>query len=65
MSSCSLLFLLLSERDGYLRWCEIDEEGTKFLLGDAYGRLAMVVFDPSDRGKLFLMPLGEVGSTAV
>lgn len=48
-----------------LRWCEVDEEGTKFLIGDAYGRLAMLVFDPSDRGKLFIMPLGEVISNPV
>ncbi|KAL6302826.1 mono-functional DNA-alkylating methyl methanesulfonate N-term-domain-containing protein [Sparassis latifolia] len=38
-------------------WSPIDEEGRRFLIGDAYGRLAMVAFD--DTPGLILVPLGE------
>ncbi|KAH9942902.1 CPSF A subunit region-domain-containing protein [Amylocystis lapponica] len=38
-------------------WCGVDEEGKRFLLGDAYGRLAMIAFDETPC--LVLIPLGE------
>ncbi|OCH88473.1 hypothetical protein OBBRIDRAFT_780096 [Obba rivulosa] len=37
-------------------WCPLDEDGRKYLLGDTYGRLALLAFDASG---LILLPLGE------
>ena len=44
-------------------WCRIANEGdqgNKFLVGDAFGRLAMVSVDISEDGKITLLALGEV-----
>jgi hypothetical protein len=41
------------------RWCAIDD-GTRFLLGDAFGRLALLLVDRAQRDMLALVPLGEV-----
>ncbi|OBZ68977.1 DNA damage-binding protein 1 [Grifola frondosa] len=41
-------------------WCSVDDEGRRFFLGDAYGRLAMLAFD--DRPGLTLLPLGETSA---
>ncbi|PCH40170.1 hypothetical protein WOLCODRAFT_67201 [Wolfiporia cocos MD-104 SS10] len=38
-------------------WCQIDEEGRRYLIGDAYGRLAMLAFN--ENNGLVLIPLGE------
>ncbi|KZT73848.1 hypothetical protein DAEQUDRAFT_357103 [Daedalea quercina L-15889] len=37
--------------------CPVDEDGRRFLIGDAYGRLAMLAF--TDPLSLVLIPLGE------
>ncbi|KAI0917003.1 hypothetical protein AcV5_007593 [Taiwanofungus camphoratus] len=42
-------------------WCAIEEEGRRYLLGDAYGRLAMLCFD--EVSSLLLIPLGETSPT--
>lgn len=41
------------------RWCPVDAQCRRVLLGDAYGRLAMLAFD-DDRVALTLIPIGEV-----
>ncbi|OSX59780.1 hypothetical protein POSPLADRAFT_1048255 [Postia placenta MAD-698-R-SB12] len=38
-------------------WCPLDDDGRRFLLGDAYGRLAMLAFDETPG--LVLIPVGE------
>ncbi|KAI8986077.1 CPSF A subunit region-domain-containing protein [Trametes punicea] len=42
-------------------WCAVDEHCRRILLGDAYGRLAMLAFD-DDKVALTLVPLGETSS---
>ncbi|KXN88147.1 DNA damage-binding protein 1a [Leucoagaricus sp. SymC.cos] len=41
-------------------WCSIDGEPTKFVLGDAYGKLALLSLDNLQDLGLVLIPLGEV-----
>lgn len=44
-----------------IRWCPVDDECRRVLVGDAFGRLAMLAFDDV-KMCLTLIPLGEVGS---
>ncbi|KAI0335819.1 hypothetical protein GY45DRAFT_705258 [Cubamyces sp. BRFM 1775] len=39
-------------------WCPVDAQCRRVLLGDAYGRLAMLAFD-DDKAALTLIPIGE------
>ncbi|KII87876.1 hypothetical protein PLICRDRAFT_42399 [Plicaturopsis crispa FD-325 SS-3] len=40
-------------------WCAVEGHGTRYLIGDAYGRLAMLSLDALDTRGLVLIPLGE------
>lgn len=42
------------------RCCQANDEGTRYLVGDAYGRLAMLSLDSLYDQGLILIPLGEV-----
>lgn len=42
------------------RCCQANPEGTRYLIGDAYGRLAMLSLDSLYDQGLILIPLGEV-----
>ncbi|EIM83655.1 uncharacterized protein STEHIDRAFT_63093 [Stereum hirsutum FP-91666 SS1] len=42
------------------RFCQTNDEGTQHLIGDAYGRLAMLSLDSLHDQGLILVPLGEV-----
>jgi DNA damage-binding protein 1 len=42
------------------RWCQVDEISNKFVIGDAYGRLALVSLASYETNGLVLVPLGEV-----
>ncbi|CCM01903.1 uncharacterized protein FIBRA_03974 [Fibroporia radiculosa] len=41
-------------------WCPADDQGRRFIIGDTFGRLAMLAFD--DANGLLLIPLGETSS---
>jgi len=41
-------------------WCSIDGEPSKIILGDAYGRLALLFMGNLEELGLVLIPLGEV-----
>jgi len=41
-------------------WCSIDEEPSKIVLGDGYGRLALLFIGNLKQLGLVLIPLGEV-----
>jgi len=43
-----------------ISWCSIDEEPSKILLGDAYGKLALLFIGNLEEWGLVLIPLGEV-----
>lgn len=45
----------------YSRWCPANDEGTKFFVGDLYGRLALLSLEPTTERTLGVVPLGEVG----
>lgn len=40
--------------------CKVGEDGTKYLIGDAFGRLAMLSVSPSEERRLTLLAIGEV-----
>lgn len=40
--------------------CRVGEDGTKYLIGDAFGRLAMLFVSPSEEKRLTLLAIGEV-----
>ena len=42
------------------RWCPADDEGTRFFVGDSYGRLALLSLDSTAERSLLIIPLGEV-----
>jgi DNA damage-binding protein 1 len=42
------------------RWCKVDEVADKFVVGDAFGRLAMVSLASYGTNGLIIVPLGEV-----
>ena len=44
-----------------ISWCKVDGDGTRFLLGDSFGRLALLSFDITNYPPFILVPLGEVG----
>jgi DNA damage-binding protein 1 len=54
--NCSHKFLIGS------RWCPANDEGTRFFVGDSYGRLALLSFDSTVERTLRVIPLGEVRS---
>lgn len=41
-------------------WCPANDEGTRFFVGDSYGRLALLSLDPTAERTLGVIPLGEV-----
>lgn len=43
-----------------LRWCPADDEGTKFFVGDSYGRLSLLLLESTAERALLVIPLGEV-----
>ncbi|KAI0051144.1 hypothetical protein FA95DRAFT_1535299 [Auriscalpium vulgare] len=43
-------------------WCYADDSQTKILIGDAYGRLAMLSLDLLHTDGLVLIPLGEISA---
>lgn len=43
------------------RWCHVDDKGRKYLIGDRYGKLALLSINLSGGTTLTLMALGEVG----
>ncbi len=43
------------------RWCPANDEGTRFFVGDSYGRLALLSLEPTAERTLGVIPLGEVG----
>lgn len=43
-----------------LRWCPANDEGTKILVGDSYGRLALLSLESTVERSLIVIPLGEV-----
>ncbi|KAG1743291.1 CPSF A subunit region-domain-containing protein [Suillus paluster] len=43
-------------------WCDIDGNGRKYLIGDRYGRLALLSINLTERTTLTLMALGETSS---
>jgi hypothetical protein len=45
-----------------LRWCSIDGENSKFILGDVYGKLALLSLEHLQNLGLVLVPLGEVSN---
>ena len=53
--SCHHNFLI------YSRWCPANDEGTRFFVGDSYGRLALLSLEPTTERTLGIIPLGEVG----
>ena len=42
------------------RWCPANDEGTRFFVGDSYGRLALLLLEPTVERTLGVIPLGEV-----
>jgi hypothetical protein len=44
------------------RWCPANDGGTKFFVGDSYGRLALLSLEPTVERTLGVIPLGEVCS---
>lgn len=46
-----------------ISWCSIDDEPSRFILGDSYGRLALLSLDNLEDLGLVLIPLGEVSNT--
>jgi len=42
------------------RWCPANDEGTRFFVGDSYGRLALLSLDSTAERTLGIVPLGEV-----
>lgn len=42
------------------RWCPVNDEGTRFFVGDAYGRLALLSLESTPERTLGVIPLGEV-----
>lgn len=42
------------------RWCPANDEGTRFFVGDSYGRLALLSLDSTAERALLIIPLGEV-----
>lgn len=42
------------------RWSPANDEGTRFFVGDSYGRLALLSLDPTAEFTLGIVPLGEV-----
>ncbi|KAI0311510.1 CPSF A subunit region-domain-containing protein [Amylostereum chailletii] len=45
-------------------WCHADEEGYKYMLGDSYGRLALLSLTALPTRGPILIPLGEVSSVS-
>ena len=43
-----------------LRWCLANDEGTKFFIGDSYGRLSLLSMESTVERGLIILPLGEV-----
>jgi hypothetical protein len=43
-----------------LRWCPANDEGTKFFVGDSYGRLSLLSLESTAERGLLVIPLGEV-----
>ena len=43
-----------------LRWCPANDEGTKFFIGDSYGRLSLLSLESTAERGLLVIPLGEV-----
>ncbi|KAH9042112.1 CPSF A subunit region-domain-containing protein [Lactarius pseudohatsudake] len=41
-------------------WCPANDEGTKFFVGDSYGRLAMLSVESTVERGIIVIPLGEV-----
>ncbi|KAH9002600.1 CPSF A subunit region-domain-containing protein [Lactarius hatsudake] len=41
-------------------WCPANDEGTKFFVGDSYGRLAVLSLESTFERGLIVIPLGEV-----
>lgn len=44
-----------------VRWCLVDYKKQKYLIGDRYGKLALLSINLSGGTTLTLMALGEVG----
>jgi hypothetical protein len=43
-----------------LRWCPANNEGTKYFVGDSYGRLSLLSLESTAERSLLVIPLGEV-----
>ena len=44
----------------YLRWCDVDDVPSRFILGDSFGRLALLSVGNVKEFGLILIPLGQV-----
>lgn len=55
-SRVDIHMLILTE----LRWCPANDEGTKFFVGDSYGRLSLLSLESTPERGLLVIPLGEV-----